>query len=66
MQFEYNKLGERVGEKAGYVFSYFLFTTLLFLILLYLDKLRRMNYLQVMGITLLIVTIGAIIRRLLR
>ena len=64
--FEENKTAGKVGEKIGFVFSYFLFTTILFFILLLLKKLpESWNYLHIMGIVLIITLIGASIKRLL-
>ena len=67
MIFEQNKSIERLGQKIGYIFSYFLFTTILFFILTLLDKIpESWSYAHVIGITLLIVFISFVIRRLLR
>jgi hypothetical protein len=67
MNFEENKQVIRVGEKIGFVFAYFLFTTILFFILLILKKLPgSWNYLHIMGIVLIIALIGAGIKRLLK
>ncbi len=67
MIFEQDKSIEKFGEKAGYVFSYFLFTTILFFILTLLDKIpESWSYFYVMGITILIAFIGFVIGRLLR
>ena len=67
MTFEQNKGIEKLGEKIGFIFSYFLFTTILFFILVLLKKIpESWSYLYVMGITILIVLIGAIIKRLLK
>ena len=67
MILEENNTIEKVGEKLGYVFSYFLFTTILFFILLLLKKLpESWFYIHVMGIVILIVITGTIIKRLLK
>ena len=66
MQFEQNKSIEKLGVKVGFLFSYFLFTTILFGIFTLLNKLNGMTYLHIMGITLLIIFIGAIIKRFLK
>jgi hypothetical protein len=39
MNFEQNKSAERLGGKAGFLFSYLLFTTVMFLVLQKLKKL---------------------------
>jgi len=67
MIFEQNRSIERLGERLGYLFSYFLFTTILFFILVLLKKIpESWSYLYVMGITILIVLTGIVIKRLLK
>ena len=67
MNFEENKRVAEAGEKIGFVFAYFLFTTILFFILLILKKMPvSWNYLHIMGIVLIIILIGAGIKRLLK
>ena len=67
MIFEENKTIEKLGEKLGYIFSYFLFTTILFLILIFLKKNpESWSYFHVMGITILIAISGIVIRRFLK
>jgi len=67
MIFEENKTIEKLGEKLGYIFSYFLFTTILFFILTLLEKIpESWYYPHVMGITILIALIGIGIKKLLR
>lgn len=66
MQFEKDKSLEKIGMKIGFIFSYFLFTTILFGIFTILNKLHGMSYLHVMGITVLITSTGIIIKRLLQ
>jgi|TARA_Y100000310_G_scaffold312853_1_gene360594 hypothetical protein len=67
MIFEENKTIEKIGEKSGYVFSYFLFTTILFFILILLKKIpESWSYIHVMGITILIALIGVAIKRFLK
>ncbi|MDP6138642.1 MAG: hypothetical protein QGI89_00890 [Candidatus Woesearchaeota archaeon] len=67
MIFEQNKSLEKLGEKLGYVFGYFLFTTILFFILLLLKKIpETWSYFHIMGITILIALLGVIIKRLLK
>lgn len=67
MIFEENKNIEKVGGVVGYLFSYFLFTTILFFILVLLRKIpESWSYFHVMAITILIAFLGIIIKRLLR
>ena len=55
-----------VGIIVGYVFSYFLFTTILFFILTFSQRLPSgWNYFHIIGITIIITFIGTIIRKLL-
>ena len=67
MIFEENKNIEKVGMMLGYLFSYFLFTTILSFILVVLRKIpESWSYFHVMAITILIAFIGVIIKRLLK
>ncbi len=67
MKFEQNKSVEKWGEKVGYLFSYFLFTTFLYFILSFLDKLPpTWSYYHIMAITFCIALGAIIVRRLLR
>jgi len=67
MIFEQNKPIEKFGQRTGYMFSYFLFTTILFFILTLLGKVpESWSYFHVMGITILIVIIGFVIRWFLK
>ena len=67
MIFEENKTFEKLGEKLGYIFSYFLFTTILFFILGVLKKIpESWSYIHVMGIVILIALVGVIIKRFLK
>lgn len=65
--FSEKKEQNQVWEGAGYVFAYFLFTTILFFILSLLKKLpANWNYFHIMGITLLISIAGMIARKVLK
>lgn len=67
MIFEENKAFEDLGEKLGYVFSYFLFTTVLFFVLMLLKKISGFSsYVYVMIIAALIAFMGFVIKRLLK
>jgi|TARA_B100001971_G_C18142452_1_gene511129 hypothetical protein len=66
MIFEQNMSIERMGKKLGFIVSYLLFTTILFFILTLLKKIpESWTYIHIMGITILIVLIGAMIKRFL-
>ena len=66
MIFEQSKSTEKFGEKIGYVFSYFLFTTVLFFILILLNKIpNSWSYFHIMMITFLIALLGIVIKRFL-
>jgi len=67
MQFEHNKKFEEVGEKIGFLFSYFLFTAILFFIFTILKKIPGdWSYMHMMPITIAIVVLGVVIKRLLK
>ncbi len=66
MFFEQNNSIERFGEKIGYAFAYFLFTTILFFILKLLNKIpASWSYYNIMVITLVIALLGIVIKRFL-
>jgi len=62
------KKGEqRLNNKMGYIFGYFLFTTILYLVLILFEKVpESWTYIHIMGITLIISMIGVSFKRLLR
>lgn len=67
MIFDESKLVMRFGEKFGFLFAYLIFTTILVFILNKLDKIpQSWNYLHIAAITLCIVFIGYIVKRLLK
>lgn len=64
---EENKTIESLGEKLGYIFSYFIFTTILFFILSISNKISGpLSYVYVMVIVALISVAGILIKRFLR
>jgi len=65
MIFEEDKKVEKIGSILGYIFSYFLFTTILYLILLSL-KSWNVSYISVIVITIVITLIGIVIKNLLK
>jgi CDP-diglyceride synthetase len=55
---------ENYGEKIGFIFGYFLFTTVLFFILNFLNKIpKNWSYLNLMTLTFVIALIGTLIKR---
>jgi len=67
MEFNKNNKITAIGEKLGYIFSYFLFTTILYIILNLLKKIpESWSYLNIMIITFIIALAGIIIRKILR
>ncbi len=57
---------ERVGRRAGFLFAYFFFTTVLFLIVTVLGKMPvSWSYYHVMGVTFLVTLFGVVARRFL-
>jgi len=67
MLFEQNNNIEKFGKKIGYIFAYFLFTTILFFILRLLNKIPdSWSYYSIMVITLVIALLGVVIKRFLK
>jgi len=67
MVFEENKSMKKLGERLGFLAAYFVFTTVLYLILILTHRLPApWDYLHIMGITAIITLIGVAIRRILR
>lgn len=67
MIFEENKITEKIGVKLGFIFSYFVFTTILFYAMVFLNKLpMNWNYGYIMGVTLSITFIGVLVKRALK
>jgi len=63
MQFEEDKKHQKLGERAGFIFGYFIFTTFLFLILMFSKRMpNSWSYLHIMGITILITIFGLLIK----
>lgn len=65
MDFEKSNISENMGRITGNVFAYFLFTTIIFFILVFFKETRWL-YPQVMALTFLVVLTGIILRRLLK
>ena len=56
----------KIGEKLGFVASYFIFTTFIYFMLLFLNKLpNSWDYIHIAGITLLVTLINMLIKRFL-
>ena len=67
MNFEEDKKLEKLGEKTGYLFSYFMFTTILFFVLTFLDKMPAgWAYFHIMTITMSIAVSGTALKRSLK
>jgi len=59
---EQSRVVEYIAEIIGFIISYFIFTTVLFFILTFLEKIpETWNYLSIMIITISIVIAGKII-----
>lgn len=54
------------GERTGYIFAYFAFTTIFYFILFFLHKLGSWNYLHIAGITFIITIAGILVKRYLK
>ena len=66
MEFEQNKY-EKISTKFGYIFSYILFTTMLYFILILLNKLpKNWNYINIATITFIVSLVAVIIKKLLK
>lgn len=67
MIFEENRTTEKLGEILGYIFSFFLFSTILFFILFVLKKIpESWPYIHVVGIVILIVLVSLIVKKFLK
>lgn len=67
MDFERNDNAKNIGKTAGFVFSYFLFTTVLFFVLIFTKKISpEFAYLKIMVFTLTITIIGLLLARFLK
>jgi hypothetical protein len=67
MIFRQDKSIKEFGRKTGYLFSYLIFTTMVYFLLNILNKLpNSWSYFHVMFLTFCIILVGETIRRLLR
>lgn len=67
MFFKQDESIEELGESVGYVLGYFLFTTVLFFVLSFLNKLpRSWSFFHMMAVTVLISFIGVVAKRFLK
>jgi hypothetical protein len=67
MVFEKNVRSGNIGETLGFVSAYFFFTIMLFIVLTITKKIPiSWSFFHIMGITILITSIGAILKRLLK
>ena len=67
MIFEQNRYIEKFGIVLGYTFSYFLFTTILFLILTLVKKIpESWTYFNIMSITVSIALVGIALKKILK
>ena len=67
MGFETKTDEKRISRMIGYLLGYFVFTTILYFILILLDKLpETWNYFNIMIITFIIILIGELTREILK
>lgn len=67
VQFDKKNNFELWGKRTGYIFSYFLFTTVLYTVLYFTGKLPAFwTYFHILAITAGIVLIGSILQRMLK
>lgn len=61
------KKTEKFGERVGYIVMYFIFTTFLYFILSFLNKLpENWGYFHVVLLTITIILVGTLLKMLLR
>ncbi len=66
MKFDEKRTAREFGEKIGYVAGYVLFTTILHMVLSFTNKLPTFwSYLHTAGITIIVVAVGIVCKRLL-
>lgn len=65
IKFENNKKDNKVFEVLGFLFSYFLFTTVLYLIFVIIKK-EDLTYIHFMAISLFVTLIGFSIKKVLK
>ncbi len=61
-----SKLIARLGERAGYLFSYLIFTTAVFYVRKFMGASGSWSYLHAAGITGSVAVAGIVLRRLLK
>lgn len=66
MKFQNNQTTALFGKIVGFLFAYFLFSTILFFVLRHFGKLQDAAWWHVLILTLLIVATGKIIQILLK
>lgn len=67
MLFNKESLIEKIGQKAGFLFSYLLFTTVAYYILSFTNRLpENFTYFHIIPFTLLVVLIGFLIDKWLK
>jgi len=66
MFFKQQNLSEIIGEKAGFLFGYLIFTSLFYLLLNYFNNLPSgWTYFHLLGITAPITILGLVVKRYL-
>jgi len=61
-----NESIEKVGEYLGFLVGFFLFTTALFYILTFTNKIGSLTYYHIIGIATSILIVGTIFKNLLK
>lgn len=62
MKFNKKEKIKKFGEKAGFILMYFIFTTLLYFILKFLNKIPNWNYFHILLLTFFIMLIGILLK----
>lgn len=66
MDFKQRKNGFKLGKRIGFIFSYFLFTTIAYFIFKLTGKIGNWTYYHFMVLVLLITLLGLLIKRMLK
>jgi len=65
--FRQKEKGEKFGKVIGYIIMYFVFTTILYFVFVFLKKLpENWNYFHIILVTIFITLLGSLLKLLLR
>ena len=66
MEFEEKKVYENWGKKIGFMFSFLMLSTILYLVLLFFGKINSGEYIYLLVAVLIITLIGKFLKNLLK